>query len=347
MSKATSPKLNAISRELSVRFSFVRFNVPLKDYSTLKVGGPAWAFAEPATTQQLIDVYEFARTKAIPIWVLGAGSSVIPNDRGFRGLIICTRRVDPSPKRLSSEIIEVSCGVFMPRLVIFCKRLGLKGLEWSIGIPGTIGGGIWMNAGASGSDIYEIVENISLYNGSEIRVVHRDDVRWRPRYSSFQDHPDWLILSARLRLQQSTPELVDQAIHERLKIVKATQPRSHPNVGTVFKANRKALPALAAGLQVGSMICCEENPGWINNLGEGTSSDAYHLVRRVMWRHLWRGLPMPKIEPIFLPYDPCSEVSPTTKFNHPPFFIRLVARISHRWGFLFKGYMTSWRPRME
>lgn len=127
-------------------------------------------------------------------------------------------------------------------------------------------------------------------------------------------------------------------------MVARSQPRSYPSVGTVFKANCGALPSLAAGLQVRSMICCKENPGWINNLGDGTASDAYRLVRLVMWRHLVRGLPVPKIEPIFLPYDPRSEFSPTVALNRPGLLVKIAATISRSWGFLFKRHLADWQP---
>lgn len=319
----------------------------LKEYSTLRVGGPAWALGEPDSVDQLVELFKFARAAGIPIRILGAGSSLIPNDRGFAGLVICTRQVASALERLSSEMIAVSCGVSLPRLTSFCRTVGLSGLEWGIGIPGTMGGAIWMNAGASGKDIAGIVEEVSIYDGAGVRVLHRDDVHWGHRHSSFQDHPEWLILSARLRLQEATSELVQEGINDRLDVIRATQPRSRPNVGTVFKANCKALPTLAAGLRVGSMVCCEENPGWINNLGQGTASDAYRLVRRVMWRHLWRGLPIPQIEPIFLPYDPRSEVSPMAPLNAQSVFVRLVARLSSVWRFLFKDNLTEWHPHLQ
>jgi UDP-N-acetylmuramate dehydrogenase len=337
-------KQDKTSRELSQLFSLAKFEEPLCHYSSLRVGGPAWALVEPSTSDELIQAYEFARAKEIPFRVLGAGSSVIPDDRGFRGLIICTHKLDPRPRRLSADVVEASCGVTMPRLAMFCQKRGLSGLEWTIGIPGTLGGGIWMNAGAWGRDISTVALDISFWDGSGVSTVRGEDVRWTYRYSSFQDHTEWVILSARLRLERSTPRAVRQAVKERVRDIRATQPRWHPSVGTVFKANRQALPTLAAGLRVGSMVCCPQNPGWINNLGQGRACDARRLVQLVMWRHLWRGLPMPKIEPIFLPYDPRYGVSPTVRFNHPPLPVRIMARITRRWAFLFQDALTDWRP---
>jgi UDP-N-acetylmuramate dehydrogenase len=320
--------------------------VPLRQYSTLKVGGPAWALAEPQSRQELIEIAASARDHDIPAWVIGAGSSVIPDDRGFHGLIICTRKVKSDPAQVSPGIIEADCGVMLPKLARICQELGLSGLEWSIGIPGTVGGAIWMNAGASGTDMSALAEEISFWDGSQVRTVQGEDVHWGGRYSSFQDHPERVILGARLRLRQSSREFVEQAFKERLEIIKETQPRSNPSVGTVFRANRKALPTLAAGLREGAMICCQGNPAWINNLGGGTASDAYRLVRRVMRRHLWRGLPMPKIEPVFLPCDPRSEVSPTLLFNHPPVVVRFMAKVSRCWRFLFRRHLATWKPHV-
>lgn len=310
------------------------------------MGGPAWALAEPEKRKDLIEIVAFARDQDIPTWIIGAGSSIIPHDRGFSGLIVRTRKVQADPIQVAAEIIEVDCGVMLPSLARFCQKLGLSGLEWSIGIPGTVGGSVWMNAGASGRDISTVLEDVSCWDGSRVWTIDRNDVQWGNRYSSFQDHPDWLILGARFRLRQSSPELVEQAIQERLKIIKATQPRSNPNVGTVFRANRRALPALAGGLREGAVVCCPENPAWIHNLGGGTASDAKRLVQRVLWRHLWRGLPMPKVEPIFLPYDPCSSASPTQLFNHPPLIVRAIAKLSRCWSFLYRRHLVDWRPHV-
>lgn len=318
--------------------------MPLSQYSSLRVGGPAWALAEPESSHELVQICTLARDHEIPTWIIGAGSNTIPHDRGFQGLIICTRKAEPTPKQIAPTIVEASCGVRLPRLARLCQELGLSGLEWSIGIPGTIGGAIWMNAGASGSDISTVLQDVSYWDGSGVRTVRREDVRWGDRCSSFQDHPSWLILRARLELRQSSPELVGRAIEERLKTVKETQPRSNPSVGTVFRANHRTLQMLAAGLQEGSIVCCQQNPAWINNLGDGTASEARCLVRRVMRRYLWRGLPMPKIEPIFVPYDLSSGVSPTVSFNHPSGAVRFVAQVSRCWGFLFRWRIAASRP---
>jgi UDP-N-acetylmuramate dehydrogenase len=344
MPRNTLSKLKAVSLELSTEYSDVRFNIPLRDYSTFKVGGPAWALIEPKTAQQLVSIYDFARKRDIPVGIVGAGSSIIPDDRGFLGLIICTRKVEPDPEIISSSRIKVSCGMRLPRLASLCQIWGLSGLEWSIGIPGTLGGAVWMNAGAWGGDTSKILEEVYFWDGYQVVTVTPKEIEWAYRYSTFQSHPEWLILSARLRLKESSPQLVAEATKKVRRKIRETQPRSHPNVGTVFKANREALPALAAGLQVGSVICPEENPGWLLNLGQGTASDVYRLVRLVLLRHLVRGLPLPKIEPVFLPYSPQEEESPSLRLNYPSLPIQVIAGIAKHWRFLFNGNLTTWKP---
>jgi hypothetical protein len=162
-----------------------------------------------------------------------------------------------------------------------------------------------------------------------------EDLNWRYRFSSFQEHPEWIILKVVLRLKRATNNEIDQAIDERWAIIRATQPRQFPNVGTVFKENIDALPRLAAGMRVGGMVCSDENPAWIHNTGEGTATDAYRLICKILLRHLVRGLPMPKIEPVFLPYDPNKRISATTIINNPPFIVRFFARVFRFWWRLF------------
>lgn len=295
----------------------------LSEYTTIRVGGPAWAMAEPASIEELTEVHKFAHDNDIPFFVLGFGSNVIPDDRGFRGLIISTRGLNTPPEVVSSSTVRVSCGFYLPRLVVFCQKLGLSGLEWAIGIPGTVGGGIWMNAGASGNDISSVLEEITVWDGNKKLILSKDELKWGHRYSEFQDNRSLLILDARFHLVKSSELQVKQAIQERLEIIKRTQPRSHPSVGTVFK---RVVPTLAAGLRVGGMVCSEKNPSWVLNMGNGTSDDIYQLIKRVYWRHLWRGLPLPTIEPIFIPYDMTIETSRTQFFNNPPRTIRYLAR---------------------
>lgn len=328
-----SEKLNRLLPELSINLSRVSYDVDLSRYNTLKVGGRAWAMAEPTCTEDLIKIHKFALDNDIPFFVLGLGSNVIPDDRGFKGLVISTRKLNTSPELVSSSVISVSCGFYLPRLVIFCQKLGLSGLEWAIGIPGTVGGGIWMNAGASGNDISSVLEEITVWDGNKTMILSKDDVKWGHRYSEFQENRNLIILGARFHLIESSQSQVKQAIQERLQVIKRTQPRSYPSVGTVFK---RVVPRLAAGMRVGGMVCSHENPNWILNMGNGTSDDMLKLVKRIYWKHLWRGLPLPTIEPIFMPYDPTVETSHTQFFNNPPSAIQCLGRIFRLWRLLAK-----------
>ena len=295
------------------KFSYINYDVNLSRFTTLKIGGNAWAMAEPRSKEELIEIHGFCMAYGIPFYIMGFGSCVVADDRGFKGLIINTRKLEHTPILVEKSILQVSCGQYFPRLVMYCQKLGLSGLEWGIGIPGTLGGAVWMNAGAGGSSISSTIENITVWDGYKEFELSRDDVRWGYRYSEFQNNPSVLILGAQLKLVQSSEGQVEKVIEERLKTIKDTQPRTYPSVGTVFIKGRGYL---STGIQVGGVMCSEKNPSWIININNGTSRDMYKIIQKVIYRHIWRGYSPPKIEPIFIPYDIKKDRSHTIKFNH-------------------------------
>ncbi|MFM2123236.1 MAG: UDP-N-acetylmuramate dehydrogenase, partial [Cyanobacteriota bacterium] len=134
----------------------LRRAIPLADYTTWKVGGPAQWFAEPETVEQLLQLLAWAVAEGLEPRVIGAGSNLLVSDAGLEGLTLCNRRLQGAELDPVSGVIEARAGEPIPTLARRAARAGLEGLEWSVGIPGTVGGAVVMNAGAQGGCTAEV-----------------------------------------------------------------------------------------------------------------------------------------------------------------------------------------------
>ncbi|MGC9450670.1 MAG: UDP-N-acetylmuramate dehydrogenase [Oceanipulchritudo sp.] len=271
--------------------------VPLAPLTTWKIGGPAEWFALPEDESQLMDALGWARSRQLPVTVLGRGSNVLIADEGIRGLVICLRgyargeiRIEPT---LAGEaVLEVSAGLSLPRLSKVVAQHGYGGYEFYIGIPGTVGGAVVMNAGYGPGDARQTA---SLCR--EVRAIHLDgEGEWRP-YRDF--HPvyrhtdlvgsDRIVTAARFSLKdKSTREQIRAETARHLAMRKEKQPLTRPTAGSVFKGTPEGVPAAVyidrcglKGLTVGGAMVSPKHANWIENTGSATSRDVVELMERV------------------------------------------------------------------
>jgi len=274
-----------------------RQTVPLAPLTTWKIGGPAEWLWLPSSEAELRSALEWARTRNMPVTLLGRGSNVLVADAGLQGLVICLRNFEAEAFSVTDLTdgtcrLEVSAGMSLPRLSKVAAQQGYGGYEFFIGIPGTVGGAVTINAGYGPGD-----ERQTANRCTEVRTVSRDGtVRWQP-YSDF--HPvyrhtdlvdgELIVTAARFALrEQSTREAIRAETAKHLAMRHEKQPLTRPTAGSVFKGTPEGVPAAVyidrcglKGLRVGGAVVSPKHANWIENEGTATAADVLALIEQI------------------------------------------------------------------
>lgn len=266
-------------------FPSAKFGEPLKRYTAWKIGGPADALLEPKSVGDLISAAEKAREHDIPVTILGGGTNVLVRDGGIRGLTI---RLAKSLTHVEVEGTRVSAdaGVLYPVLANTTAGRGLAGLEFATGIPGTVGGAVFMNAGAYGSETREVLDWADVFRDHEVVRMDNRDLDLSYRHSALHDHPGWVVLRAAYTLVPGdTTEL-----KARIKEYRAQRMNGSPNrpsCGSTFKRPPGDFPgrvieeAGLKGTRVGQIEVSPVHANYLVNLGGGTAEEALELIEEV------------------------------------------------------------------
>jgi UDP-N-acetylmuramate dehydrogenase len=266
----------------------VEANVNLAEFTTYRVGGPAQWFIAPHSLEQLQASVAWANQEGLPIMALGAGSNLLISDRGLPGLIIVTRHLRDQTFDETSGQITVAAGKPIPRLCGQLAKQGWAGFEWAVGIPGTIGGAVVMNAGAHGGDISDsLVKTLVLQPDGNVLTLNKEDLRYSYRSSSLQGSQQ-IVLQATFVLQPGqSPNVVQQLTDSHINHRLTTQPYDLPSCGSVF---RNPLPQKAGqlieqsglkGFRVGGAQVSEKHANFIVNCSGATASDIYTLIFKI------------------------------------------------------------------
>jgi UDP-N-acetylmuramate dehydrogenase len=208
-------------------------NILLRDYTTFQIGGPAQYFFSAKTKNDLIKAISWAEERGLPYFILGGGSNLLVADRGYRGLVI---KLQNANYRLQATKVFAEAAVMLGELVMASAEAGLSGLEWAGGIPGTVGGAIRGNAGAFGTsmqNLVKVVEVIDVKN-KKIKSFKNKDCQFAYRNSIFKKNPNFIILSAELKLKRENREKIKKRIEEYLNY-RRQRHISLPSAGSVFK----------------------------------------------------------------------------------------------------------------
>ncbi len=273
------------TRTLQELFPSAKLDEPLKRYTAWKIGGPADALLEPSSVEELIGAVEKARTYGIPVTILGGGTNVLVLDGGVRGLTV---RLAKSLTGVSVQGMTVvaDAGVLYPVLANTTAARGLEGLEFATGIPGTVGGAVYMNAGAYGSDTSEVIEWADVYRDGRIERIHRVGLGLGYRRSLLHDHPGWIVLRAGYELSPGDPG----ELKARIKEFRAQRMNGSPNkpsCGSTFKRPENDFPgrvietAGLKGTRVGQLEVSPIHANYLVNHGGGTARDALKLIEIV------------------------------------------------------------------
>lgn len=261
-------------------------NASLAKLTTFKVGGRAQWLALPKHPDQLKDAVAWGNQQGHPITLLGAGSNLLISDRGLPGLIICTRALRHSEFDATTGRVVAAAGEPWSSLAWKAARNGLQGFEWTIGIPGTVGGAVVMNAGAHGRETADIlVETEVLDLDGTLQVLKPDDLDYRYRTSNLQGS-DFVVTSATFQLSPGhRSDDVKAATADDLRQRRITQPYHLPNCGSVFRnpkpysAGQLIEQAGLKGYQMGEAQISTLHANFIVNLGGAKAADVLALIR--------------------------------------------------------------------
>ena len=262
---------------------------PLARHTSFRIGGPAEVLACPKDEAELIACLALCRELGLRPRILGGGTNILAPDAGVSGVVILTRGLD-AVRRLSGTEIEAGCGLSLARLALFAQRCGLAGLEFAQGIPGTVGGGLYMNAGAYGGEMVQAAVSARFLNpDGTVETLEGEELGLSYRHSAFMER-EGIILSARFRLTPGDPEAILTRIRELADRRRASQPLDLPSAGSAFKrpvggyAAALIQNAGLKGFRVGDAAVSEKHSGFIVNLGSATAADVLELVRQVQAR---------------------------------------------------------------
>ncbi|MBD2326380.1 UDP-N-acetylmuramate dehydrogenase [Alkalinema sp. FACHB-956] len=290
-----SSSLSSILLDKTVSFPgtdcLIKSNVPLSTLTSFQVGGPAEWYVAPQTVQELQMSLAWAVEREIPITLLGAGSNLLISDRGLPGLVVGTRYLKQMIFDEETGQLTVGAGTMLPLLAQRVAKRGWRGLEWAVGIPGTVGGSVVMNAGAHGGCISDILVEVQVLNmDGTCEVLTADQLAYRYRTSNLQGGGR-LVTQATFQMQPGfDPIEVRRDTDYHLNQRHSTQPYDRPSCGSVFrnpgeyKAGWLIEQAGLKGYQIGGAKVAERHANFILNCGEATATDIFRLIHHVQRR---------------------------------------------------------------
>ena len=258
----------------------IAVDVPMAKYTWMKVGGPADFYIEPADRDDLISMIEYFRERNYSWIMLGRGSNVLVSDEGIRGAVINVENSLTAVRR-ENTLVYAEAGVRLTKFVDFCIQNELAGVEMLAGIPGTIGGGVAMNAGAHGGEIADHLAEVEVIRNGKAQRIQKDETSFSYRRSRFAGD---VVMGASFLLTHGDKEKLSAIRRECIVKRNETQPLEFPNLGSMFKnppntyAAKLIEQAGLKGKRVGDAQVSEKHANFIVNLGSATAADIVKLI---------------------------------------------------------------------
>ena len=261
----------------------VRKNVLLKNHTAFKIGGPARYFFEAKNENDLLLALKTAKRFNLPFFILGAGSNLLVFDKGYKGLVI---KMVNDDYQISKNEIVAGAGMLLGRLATVAAEYGLSGLEWSFGIPGTLGGAVLGNAGSFGKSMKDTVKKVEVIDAKSLKfkTYNLKNCRFAYRESVFKRKKNLIIASVILKLKKGKKLEIKKKIKEYLSYKKESQPLNYPSAGSVFKnpGKRYAGEMIEAcglkGKTIGRAKISEKHANFIVNLGGASAGNVKKLI---------------------------------------------------------------------
>jgi UDP-N-acetylmuramate dehydrogenase len=259
-------------------------NKPASEFTSFRIGGSCFA-VYPKNAGELINTVNQLKSENIRYAVIGAGSNVLFSDNGYNGVVLLTKYIDEDTV-IDGCVIKASCGTILYNVCKTACENSLSGAEFAYGIPGSVGGAVFMNAGAYGGEIKDICTSVTAYSPTEnvIKFYTNDECEFGYRRSRFSDGSDEIILSAEFTLSYGEKEKIAELMKDVLQRRKDKQPLNYPSAGSVFKrypGRYTGQMIEAAGLKgytVGGAQVSEKHAGFIVNIGGAKAEDVRELV---------------------------------------------------------------------
>jgi len=268
----------------------VLLNEPLSRHTSFRIGGAAEVFALPKSTEELSRILKESALLDIKPCILGAGTNVLAPDEGLPGLVICLKDALDGMEKTGPAAIRVMAGVTMTRAAIFAANLGLSGLEFAHGIPGTVGGGVYMNAGAYGGEICQVCTQVQVMDmAGELTVKSREEMGFSYRHSCLEEEGG-IVVSCDFALCPAPVEQIKATMQELSVKRKTSQPLELPSAGSAFKRPVGGYAAALIdqaglkGFRIGDAAISEKHAGFAVNLGKATAADVKRLLAEVSSR---------------------------------------------------------------
>ncbi len=265
----------------------IRENEPMRNHTTWRIGGPADRLVQPESVEELQQAIQAARESGAPYYVIGGGSNLLVSDEGITGTVIQLGG-SLTGLAITDHTIVAEAGVPLPFLARKAAEYGLSGLEFAAGIPGSVGGAVFMNAGAYQGQISNVIEQVICCDDSgQLITLEAADCAFSYRNSRFKQSRELVIVSVKMRLTPGKKEDILEQMQKNTASRNAKQPVEYPNAGSIFKnppgdaAGRLIELAGAKGWRQGDAQVSEKHSNFIVNTGNASSRDVLLLVERV------------------------------------------------------------------
>lgn len=267
-------------------FGDLKENVSFKTLSTYRIGGLCRYLSEPHSLEDLVSLLDYLREENIQHKVIGLGSNILFSDLDYDGVVVKTQKA-LNKIEIKDDLVIAQAGVSLIKLAHQCVNAQKGGLEFASGIPGTLGGALFMNAGAYQKSMYDMVNRVLVYRNHELKWLNREDIKVDYRYSSFMEEKETLICAAELSVHPCDPIEAKKIMNDRLERRLSSQPLELPSCGSVF---RNPYPELSwhliesvglRGYQIGDAQISLKHANFIVNLGQAKASDVIELIELV------------------------------------------------------------------
>lgn len=262
------------------------FNESMKEHTTFKVGGEAKYFSSPSEINELISLIKFAKENNIEYFILGKGSDLLVSDSGFAGLIISTKNFS-NISLLNETTLEVGAGLKMRDISDFALENNLTGFEFAAGIPGSLGGAVFMNAGAYDGEMKDVLVSVKVLEANlNVKELDLSELDFSYRFSNINEKKR-IVLSAKISLKKGEYEKIKEKVEELDFRRKDKQPLDYPSAGSTFKrpkgyfAGKLISDANLQGFCIGDACVSTKHAGFIINRKNALAKDVYSLIKHV------------------------------------------------------------------
>ena len=265
----------------------LRMEEPMEKHTSFRIGGPAEVMAFPKTALELREILKASKLLDCKPAILGAGTNILAPDEGCRGLVICLKNCEEGFAQLDATHIRISAGVSMARAAVYAANLGLSGLEFAHGIPGSVGGGVYMNAGAYGGEICQVCTCVDVMDlEGNVQTLSCEEMEFSYRHSKLEE-TGGIVLSAVFALTPKPAEEIRVRMQDLQNRRRSSQPLDLPSAGSAFKrpvggyAAAMIDEAGLKGYRIGGAGVSEKHAGFVVNLGGATARDVKALLQDV------------------------------------------------------------------